>query len=217
MEELIPNTVVPVYLSEISPARLRGTFIRLLLMIGRLLTEPGRILTSWQTGTALGTGLSGAMAFAAPSWRFQISSSFVPAVILLTLVFVGSESPRWLIKKRRYPEAYNVPLRPKGAPVMAARDMIAIRAQLNVESILFVKVDDNGVELGNQIAHLNFMTGYRESKSFDYLLRITQLFTIPRVRRATLASLIIMIAQLGFHSCDLQINVTDLEKDSEVM
>ena len=80
--------------------------------------------------------------------------------------------------------------------MLAARDLIAIRAQLNVESILFVKVDDNGVELGNQIAHLNFMTDYRESKSFGYLLRISQLFTIPRVRRATLASLIAMIAQL---------------------
>ena len=100
--------------------------------------------------------------------------------------------------------------------MLATRDLIAIRAQLNVESILFVKVDDNGVELGNQIAHLNFMTGYRESKSFGYLLRISQLFTIPRVRRATLASLIVMVGQLGFQSCGSRVKVTDLGTGSAV-
>ena len=150
------------------------------------------------------------MAFAAPSsWRFQISSSFIPAVILLIMVFLGSESQRWLIKKRRYSEAYNVLLRLKRTPVLAARDLILIRAQLNVETVLFMKVDDNGIELGNQIAHLNFMTGLREPESFDYLLRIWQLFTIPRARRATLASFIAMSAQLRFLSSGFRENVTD--------
>ena len=69
------------------------------------MVNTGQILTSWQTGTALGIAFSGAIPLIVPgSWRFQISSSFIPAAMLLVLVYAGSESPRWLIKKQRYAE-----------------------------------------------------------------------------------------------------------------
>ena len=136
------------------------------------------------------------MSLIAPnSWRFQISSSFIPALALLLLVFVGSESPRWLIKKGRYSEAYNVLLRLRGTPVLAARDLILIRAQLHVETLLFKRGPDNAIELGNKVPRLDPATYRREISLIGYGRRITQLFTIPRVQRATLASFIVMVAQ----------------------
>lgn len=88
------------------------------------------MVASWQTGTALGTAISGAVSLIVANWRFQISSSFIPALALLLLVFVGSESPRWLIKKQRYCKAYSVLLRLRENPLLAARDLVFIWAQL---------------------------------------------------------------------------------------
>lgn len=161
-----------------------------------MLTRSGQILTSWQTGTALGLAISAAVnLIVADSWRFQISSSFIPSTLLLALVFVGSESPRWLAKKQRYAEAYLVILRLRENPLLAARDLVRIRAQLNVETILFTRRADEGIEIGNEIPHVDQEAYKREISLIGYGRRITQLFTIPRVRRSTFASFIVMMSQ----------------------
>ncbi|KAL9626965.1 MAG: hypothetical protein Q9204_006906, partial [Flavoplaca sp. TL-2023a] len=174
------SSVIPIYESEVSPARLRG-----------------QILTSWQTGTALGIAISGAISLGVPdSWRFQIASSCIPAFALLVLVFVGSESPRWLIKKERYKEAYIVLSRLRGNPLLAARDLIFIYAQLQVETTLFIRTSQDIVELENRIPYLDPQVYRHQIGIFGYARRITQLFTIPRARRATLASFVVMSAQI---------------------
>ena len=160
------------------------------------LTRIGQILTSWQTGTALGLAISGAIALGVrKSWRFQIASSFIPAFALLLLVFVGSESPRWLIKKRRYHKAYTVLLRLRENPLLAARDLVFIWAQLQVETTLFMRTDGDVIDLENRLPYLDTNVYLREIGLFGYARRITQLFTIPRARRATLASFTVMAAQ----------------------
>lgn len=161
------------------------------------LTSPGQVLTSWQTGTALGIAISGAISLGVPdSWRFQIASSCIPAFALLVLVFVGSESPRWLIKKQRYKEAYIVLSRLRGNPLLAARDLIFIYAQLQVETTLFIRTRQDIVELENRIPYLDPQVYRHQIGLFGYARRITQLFTIPRARRATLASFVVMSAQI---------------------
>ena len=79
------------------------------------------------------------------------------------------QSPRWLIKKNRYRKAWQSLLRLRFSPVQAARDLYYIHAQLQVEAQI---------------------TG-----TSNYFKRCIELFTIPRVRRATLASFVVMIAQ----------------------
>ncbi|KAL6719777.1 hypothetical protein ACLMJK_001698 [Lecanora helva] len=173
------TSVVPVYESEVSPARLRGQF-----------------LVSWQTGTALGIAFSAMIPLIAPhSWRFQISSSFIPSAVLLFLVFVGSESPRWLIKKQRYAEAYRVLLRLRGTELLAARDLYLIRAQLMIETILFMRGESDIVDLGNEVPHLAFRIYQKQISLSAYGRRILQLFTIPRARRSTVAAFVVMSAQ----------------------
>lgn len=163
------------------------------LLVGSVLTEAGQFLVSWQTGTALGIALSAVIPLIAPgSWRFQISSSFIPSAVLLFLVYVGSESPRWLIKKERYAEAYQVLLRLRGNDLLAARDLILIRAQLHIETILFMPTEKDGTDLGNEVPYLDPEVYRKEISVWGYGRRITQLFTIPRVRRSTLAAFIVM-------------------------
>ena len=80
------------------------------------------------------------------------------------------ESPRWYIKKKRYAEAYKSLKRTRNCELQAARDLYYIYAQLRMEESFIVKRS-------------------------NYVTRFTQLFTIPRVRRATVASGIVMLAQ----------------------
>ena len=73
------------------------------------------------------------------------------------------------MKKNRYEKAYNSLLRLRHHEIQAARDLYYIHCQLQIEASIVGKS--------------------------NYLSRFAQLFTIPRVRRATLASFVVMIAQ----------------------
>ncbi|KOS17767.1 putative polyol transporter 6 [Escovopsis weberi] len=130
---------------------------------------------SWQMWTAFGIMMGSAfnlMVFDAGrniNWRLMLGAPFLPAVPLLVLIYFCPESPRWYIKKRRYREAWKSLLLLRHDPVQAARDLYLISAQLEMESQLVGKT--------------------------NYLTRITQLFTVPRIRRAHLAALTTMVSQ----------------------
>lgn len=72
-------------------------------------------------------------------------------------------------------KAYQSLLRFRGTPIKAARELYYIHAQIQQEEILIAA---SGVAV-----KANFFT------------RAVELFTIPRIRRATQASGIVMIAQ----------------------
>lgn len=187
------TSVVPVYESEVSPAHLRGNSHFLYPVSRNELTGAGRFLVSWQTGTALGIAFSAVIPLIEPlSWRFQISSSFIPSVILLFLVYVGSESPRWLLKKERYVEAYEVLVRLRGNDLLAARDLIQIKAQLEIETLLFGPPSSDDIEMHKGIPHLDPDEQRKQNSFWGYGRRISQLFTIARVRRSTVAALVVM-------------------------
>lgn len=103
------------------------------------------------------------------AWRLQLGSAFIPAVPLLVGIYFCPESPRWLLKKGRYQAAYKSLLRLRNTPLQAARDLYYINAQLVEETSIIGKS--------------------------NYVTRFIQLFTIPRVRRATVASGVVMLAQ----------------------
>jgi Sugar (and other) transporter len=112
------------------------------------------------------------------AWRLQLGSAFIPAVPLWLGVYFCPESPRWYIKKKRYAKAYASLKRLRNTELQAARDLYYIHAQIEMESA-FVKPT-------------------------NYVTRFIELFTVPRIRRATLASWTVMIAQqmvraLSFH------------------
>ncbi|KAJ8121800.1 hypothetical protein O1611_g10009 [Lasiodiplodia mahajangana] len=134
----------------------------------------GALVMSWQMWTAfgifLGTAINLAVYYSGPNnWRLMLGAPFIPAVPLLVLIFFCPESPRWLMKKDRYLKAWDSLIVLRHHPIQVARDMYSIHAQLTIEHQILDKS--------------------------NYVTRFFQLFTIPRVRRATYAAFTVMIAQ----------------------
>lgn len=127
------------------------------------------------------------------AWRLQLGSAFIPAVPLAVGIYfcpgtcsalsfclnnltqmifscvIDVESPRWLMKKNRYREAYHSFCCFRHSPLQAARDLYYIHVQLEEEKKV-IRAD-------------------------NYITRFMELFTIPRVRAATIASSIVMTGQ----------------------
>ena len=57
------------------------------------------------------------------NWRLMLSSAGIPALVVLSQVFFCPESPRWLMKRGRYREAFRSLERLRNHPIIAARDL----------------------------------------------------------------------------------------------
>lgn len=159
----LKEVTVPVFSAENAPTNIRGGLVM-----------------SWQVWTAFGIFLGTCANLAVKdvgkiAWRLQFGSAFIPAVPLVIGIYFCPESPRWLMSKGRYEQAYKSLLRLRNTPLQAARDLYFIHAQLVAEQLM--------VQHSAVATHGNFFT------------RFIELFTIPRVRRATWASGIVMIGQ----------------------
>ncbi|KAH9023578.1 hypothetical protein EDB83DRAFT_2508214 [Lactarius deliciosus] len=154
------SSTVPVYAAECAPPAIRGALVMM-----------------WQMWTAFGImfGYVADLAFykvpdkphiKGLNWRLMLASAGIPALFLMAQIFFCPESPRWLISKGRYPEAYRSLERLRRHPVQASRDLYYIHVLLEAEKEL---------------------TRGRN--------RYLELFTIPRNRRATLGSFIVMFMQ----------------------
>ncbi|KAH9967661.1 hypothetical protein BGW80DRAFT_1340738 [Lactifluus volemus] len=154
------SSTVPVYAAECSPPAIRGGLVMM-----------------WQMWTAFGImlGYVSDLAFykvpnkphiTGLNWRLMLASAGIPALFLMFQVFLCPESPRWLISKGRYVDAYKSLVRLRRHPVQAARDLYYIHVLLEAEKEL---------------------TRGRN--------RYVELFTVPRNRRATQASFVVMFMQ----------------------
>ncbi|CBQ73436.1 conserved hypothetical protein [Sporisorium reilianum SRZ2] len=151
------GSTVPVFAAENSPPQIRGALVM-----------------GWQLWTAFGIFL-GFLANVAVAdvgriaWRLQLGSAFIPALPLAVLIYFCPESPRWLMKKNRYPQALRSLTRLRHNKIQACRDLYYIHVQLVEESKII--------------------------RGETYVKRFMELFTIPRVRRATAAATTVMLAQ----------------------
>jgi Sugar (and other) transporter len=68
------------------------------------------------------------------NWRLMIGSAGIPALIVCCQVLWAPESPRWLIGKGRYEDAFNELCRLRFSRVQAARDLYYIHVLLEVEN-----------------------------------------------------------------------------------
>lgn len=90
-------------------------------------------------------------------------------VILIQNANLAIESPRWYLKKNRYQKAYRAMCRIRNSELQAAKEIYFAHTQLVQERAAF------------------------EGKSI--FTRASELFTVPRIRRATVASGWIVISQ----------------------
>jgi sugar porter (SP) family MFS transporter len=92
----LASTLSPLYIAEISPARIRG----LLVSLNQLAIVSG-ILLSYSVNYALtGTG--------AQNWRWMFASAALPSFLFLLALLLVPESPRWLVQKGREAEAEQI-------------------------------------------------------------------------------------------------------------
>ncbi|KAF8348136.1 proton myo-inositol cotransporter [Amanita rubescens] len=134
----------------------------------------GALVMMWQTWTAFGIMIGfvcDLMFFRVPdrphirglNWRLMLASAGIPALFLLIQVLFCPESPRWYVSKGRYDKAFQSLVRLRKHPLQAARDLYYMHVLLEAEKSI-----------------------QRNKKLFF------ELFTVPRNRRATLASFIVM-------------------------
>ena len=137
----------------------------------------GALVMQWQLWTAFGIML-GYMAdlafYKVPdlggipglNWRLMLGSAMVPALGVCCFVFLCPESPRWYMGRGRHEKAYASMIRLRFSKIQAARDIFYMHVLLEAEATLKA----GGV-------------------------KAAELFTVPRNRRALVASEILMFMQ----------------------
>ncbi|KAH7882022.1 hypothetical protein F5I97DRAFT_2068794 [Phlebopus sp. FC_14] len=154
------SATVPVYAAECSPAPIRGALVMMWQMwtaFGVFLGDLIDLLFYFIPDTPGVRGLN---------WRLMLASAGIPGLMVCIQVLYAPESPRWLIGKGRYEDAFNELCRLRFSPVQAARDLYYIHILLEAE---------NEMKRGRN--------------------RVVEMFTIPRNRHAALASWVVMFGQ----------------------
>lgn len=134
----VASNVAPLYISEISPAKVRGrlvTLYQLAITIGILvayLSNAG--LHNYAVAREAGVQAGPAdFIFVEQAWRGMFSVGVIPSLLfLLGLAFIP-ESPRWLLLGNRDAEAIAI-LSKIGGAAAAEKDVTAIRGTLGRES-----------------------------------------------------------------------------------
>ncbi len=155
------SATVPVYAGETAPAPIRGALSML-----------------WQFFTAVGIALGYVFSIAfyyvpdhgialGLNWRLMLGSAMIPAFLALFQIPFIPESPRWLMGKGRYNDAYDSLKSIRNHEICAARDCFYQYVLLQEE------------------AGLNTPT----------MVKIKELFTVRRNRNALVASFIVTFMQ----------------------
>jgi MFS transporter, SP family, arabinose:H+ symporter len=134
----IASMVCPLYISELSPPRMRGrmvTLFQLAICIGivaAIVINTG--LFSWHDRIAKSnpSGRIGWM-LGREVWRSMLGMESLPALCFFVTCLFIAESPRWLVNKGRFPEALKILNRING-PKVAAAELADIAKTIVVES-----------------------------------------------------------------------------------
>ena len=119
----LASNLSPMYIAEISPARMRGKFVsinQLTIVIGILAAQ----IVNWLIAQPVPEDASRDFILASwngqSGWRWMFAAETVPASLFFLLMFFVPESPRWLIKYGRDKQAEGILTRLGGAGNAAA-------------------------------------------------------------------------------------------------
>lgn len=103
----IVSIVSPIYISEVSPARIRGTLVslyQLAVTVGFLLAY----LANWVIDSNGDLSVAGGLwtnIWNSEMWRGMLGSETLPAMLFFFIIFFIPESPKWLIVKGKMEKA----------------------------------------------------------------------------------------------------------------
>ncbi|KAL2795322.1 hypothetical protein BJX66DRAFT_302237 [Aspergillus keveii] len=135
----------------------------------------GALVMMWQMWTAFGIMLGNIMGVAFMgvredlSWRLMLGSTVVLPIVVCAQVYFCPESPRWLIEHNKIPKAFESFRTLRPTELQAARDLYYAYVGVKIER--------------------------KVNKGKNFFTMFLELFTIPRNRRATLATWIVMFLQ----------------------
>ena len=117
----VASVLAPLYIAEVSPAAIRGRLVTL----NQMAIVTGILLSYFVSWLLSGLGPA--------SWRWMFASAGIPSGILFVSLLLIPESPRWLVKQSRLPEAM-VTLRRINGDLAAAREAASISESLSTET-----------------------------------------------------------------------------------
>ncbi|TKA83514.1 hypothetical protein B0A55_00496 [Friedmanniomyces simplex] len=180
-------SVVPVFAAEISPAHIRGSLVM-----------------NWQLFDAFGVfcGFTANLVVSQvgpTAWRWQVASSALPTIVLLSLIYVCPESPRFLMRRGYYRRAYQNLILLRFHPILAAKELLYVHCQMEVESRFLGEVTkspagDEGKKRTSKLAS-TFRRHSAAARPVNYWRKLYQLFSIKRNQRAITAAMVCMIGQ----------------------
>ncbi|KIW89410.1 uncharacterized protein Z519_10264 [Cladophialophora bantiana CBS 173.52] len=137
----------------------------------------GGLAVSWQMWTAFGIFV-GFVANAAvhsygdDPWRLQLAGPFIPTIPLLLMLYMCPESPAWYLKHGdRYDLAFQSLCRLRSSGLLAAKELYSSHLQ--------------------RTATMKMM----DQEEISFSRKVLDLFRVPRIRRATTASYVVMLSQ----------------------
>ena len=162
----IVSIVSPIYISEISPAKIRGTMVslyQLAVTMGLLLAYLINFIILKNSGTANFSGFF-KWIFTDELWRGMLGSETVVTLLFFLVIFFIPESPRWLIVKGRDERAMKIFRRLKSEESGAVEEYSLTKASIAGEvksewSALREKGIVKAVVIGSAIAILGQFMG----------------------------------------------------------
>jgi len=150
------SIVSPLYISEISPARMRGR----LVAVNQLAIVSGMLVVYFVNARI--AAFSTEAWNQTTGWRWMFGSGTLPALVFFALIFLVPESPRWLSKKGRNEEALAILTR-VGGESHARAELKEIAAALSQEGGSIFDLLKPGIRaalfLGIALAILDQITG----------------------------------------------------------
>ncbi len=131
----IVSIVSPIYISEIAPARVRGTMValyQLAITVGFLLAYLVNWIILENGGASYGEFWSRLLS--AEMWRGMLGSESVVALLFFAILFLIPESPRWLMTRGRSEEARGFFNRMIGSEEGGAEEFRSVRESLSGET-----------------------------------------------------------------------------------
>ncbi|KAI9040381.1 uncharacterized protein KD926_008338 [Aspergillus affinis] len=178
----------------------------------------------WLSGSLIGIFVGFAAVWIVNhEWRVLLGTSAIPAIVLLFLVFLCPESPRFLIRRNDYRGAFLSLRQLRGTDIQAARDLYYIHCQLQAEAELLQSRTQ--ASSGRDETQPEAQYPYQQLvRNMSFLKRVWCLWSIPRNRRACVAAFVVMASQqlcginvLSFYSTILfrQMNTPNDKAESD--